>query len=209
MLTFVNDYSYSSDFMCLIAFIERKMQNFIPKFREILPWREAVPSSHRMKFYKRVFFFFVVFFSIKIMQFLKKKWYMLWLKGIFLYFQGDLKNFLIAGSPFNSGYDLEYVGWFQIFCSTSYIICIFRQKCDLSRIVFVSGFSDTTAIFTNVSFIKGVKTGNTGIHWINALPMTHSHLQTHPYSNLPALPQSFQNTHQHELSNTISWNNLL
>ena len=40
-------------------------------------------------------------FSVKIMQFFWEKWYILWLKGIFLYVWSDLKIFLIADSPFN------------------------------------------------------------------------------------------------------------
>ena len=37
-------------------FTERETQNFIPKFREIFPWRETVLRAHGMKSDEKMFF---------------------------------------------------------------------------------------------------------------------------------------------------------
>ena len=54
-------------------------------------------------------------FPVKNMKFSKKKWYILWLKGIILYFLKWFENFLIADSPFKCS--LGNSSWAPAVCS--------------------------------------------------------------------------------------------
>ena len=57
MLTFLNNFICIPVVLCvLIAFIERKVWNFTPQFREIFLWRETALSAHGMKLYKKLSF---------------------------------------------------------------------------------------------------------------------------------------------------------
>ena len=71
--------------MCLrgiMCFIERKTRNFIPIFREILPWREAVLRAHRMKSNEKLFFCQIcVIFKRKMVHVVIDRYVSLFLKG--------------------------------------------------------------------------------------------------------------------------------
>ena len=70
-----------------------KTRDFILKFMGIFLCRETSLNAHRMKSCEKPFF-------VKIMQFFWEKWYIMWLKGIFLNVLSDFRIFLIADSLF-------------------------------------------------------------------------------------------------------------
>ena len=71
-----------------MVFIERETQNFILKFRKIFSYGEkqcSEPAEWNLT---------KSHFSVKFMWLFEKKWYMLWLTGIFALFLKGLKIFL-------------------------------------------------------------------------------------------------------------------
>ena len=66
-----------------MCFIEREIQNFILRFREVFPWRETVLRAHGMKSDWKLFFcqIYAIFWE-KMVHVVIDKYFSLFLKGL-------------------------------------------------------------------------------------------------------------------------------